>query len=699
MTDLSSWFVKAYTHPMITDARRLDAGGISQKWETDAPVDGPDDMKCTSLPTSGGNNSNLVKNRTSAPHHSWESPTTQRLKPDRATKPSKRSAEAGSLASHKKRRVEENIKQKQLDSGDLDEAEPATLLPASREPTLSHEQHIRKVLQALGVNDLQPGSWEDLFLQLFKPTVHNNGCKEQLKDFSIRCKEETRGKSLVHMDDFLTQPAGEEWDTHDKEIDSEWASLVNDVVKLSEGVVNHKKMSKPSGPLNAVLACVWHYPTYATDKADWGHTMDRTNPSIAVQYTKFGPSPFVRSQDRIPFREQYGRNGVSWDTIYPHWEKILSRCDQFSRWLNGHSKIIMLIGEDNAKAFLDAVQLDDSLEQVKVRLRLKDFTMFTEVVGVPHRPFIIVVREKETKRIRRLVLFSYHTQYFMYTHNEAVGAYHDLLWNTACVMAGVEIQHPTNFLAMVEKNKQGKSNTSFSKNGPVQLVVYMRNQEKQSGKLWSEGEVRSRFRATLERHPEICLSRDAETGSWILPLLLHWCRKGNETQERNRAVNPKEKKVKKTNGIWVEPDVDLQSLLTFEPTLYKSLPTDSHRCQERDRVLNSKLQALFKTLQVRRRLSTDPTLLRDKMMKDTQKALKDLGTKDRKYTGVWLSRHVVWYAKDIPNGLRYVGDGGPESDDFPYDQKDHPAVKLESRWMSRDDFLKAHGTEDGTESK
>ncbi len=43
---------------------------------------------------------------------------------------------------------------------------------------------------------------------------------------------------------------------------------------------------KPSGPLDAPLTCMWHYPTFSTKKPSYGMVMDTTNPSLRVQGAK-----------------------------------------------------------------------------------------------------------------------------------------------------------------------------------------------------------------------------------------------------------------------------------------------------------------------------------------------------------------------------------------------------------------------------
>jgi hypothetical protein len=48
--------------------------------------------------------------------------------------------------------------------------------------------------------------------------------------------------------------------------------------------------------LKAVLCCLWHYPTLATKKKEYGMTLDCTNPCLRSQWQKFNNSK-VRTQD------------------------------------------------------------------------------------------------------------------------------------------------------------------------------------------------------------------------------------------------------------------------------------------------------------------------------------------------------------------------------------------------------------------
>ena len=92
-----------------------------------------------------------------------------------------------------------------------------------------------------------------------------------------------------------------------------------------------------------------------------------------------------------------------------------------------------------------------------------------------------------------------------------------------------------------------------------------------------------------------------------------------------------------------------------------------------------RLDALFQTKQVCDRLAADPASLplyqrhsRERLAKlreDTDSRMKS-----------FLKAHVIWWSTNYPKGLRFLGDGGPQQDDFPYGEKERPAVKLHGCW-------------------
>lgn len=97
----------------------------------------------------------------------------------------------------------------------------------------------------------------------------------------------------------------------------------------------------------------------------------------------------------------------------------------------------------------------------------------------------------------------------------------------------------------------------------------------------------------------------------------------------------------------------------------------------------AKLYAFFRTKQVQDRLSARPEQL-SKCERQSQNRLKGLrsGTTSRQKS--YFKTHVIWYSKFYPGGLRFEGDGCSDPDDFPYDEINHPAIKLQGVWKTEE---------------
>ncbi|KAG8357474.1 hypothetical protein FVEN_g4690 [Fusarium venenatum] len=85
---------------------------------------------------------------------------------------------------------------------------------------------------------------------------------------------------------------------------------------------------------------------------------------------KFGAVNYVKTQDTIPIRESFTPKGVKWDTTYMNWPEIHHQCIEFIRWLNSTSKIIFLVREENVRQWRDYVNLDETVEAIKIELDL-----------------------------------------------------------------------------------------------------------------------------------------------------------------------------------------------------------------------------------------------------------------------------------------------------------------------------------------
>jgi hypothetical protein len=211
---------------------------------------------------------------------------------------------------------------------------------------------------------------------------------------------------------------------------------------LSDQEIIGQTLTKPTGKWNAPLAIIWNYPSWTSPNIEWAQVLDRSNPCVGMQYAKLGPSPRIRTQNRIPIRTNYKAGGILWESLFPKWSEMEKKCLEFSRWLNTKSRVILLIGKENATTPLHRlVEMDDSLEVVSVLLRSHiSVKLYAQV------PQLEIIRNSQTKKIQHLVLKSFHTQTFLDEIPFSIRAYHDIVWNGACGLAGIPVPRPRYFL-------------------------------------------------------------------------------------------------------------------------------------------------------------------------------------------------------------------------------------------------------------
>lgn len=205
----------------------------------------------------------------------------------------------------------------------------------------------------------------------------------------------------------------------------------------------------------------------------------------------------VRIPNRIPIREAYQATGIDWNEAYTNWSQVEQKCLELQRWLNTRSKIIIVVGSENHQSFnllLDLEPKSGALETLKVKLNVP-FRMFGE------DPYLLLVRDKSTKDIKQVVFFSFHSQYF---YRPEAGmhfrAYHDLLWNAACEMAGIEVQTSNYFLKQAEAVRHsGKKSAVNQKATQMNLSFGLRSHEKRSGIFLSETLVHRTFKKSLRK--------------------------------------------------------------------------------------------------------------------------------------------------------------------------------------------------------
>ncbi|RTE82847.1 hypothetical protein BHE90_002624 [Fusarium euwallaceae] len=584
---------------------------------------------------------------------------------------------------------EQRVEKALLESGvaeEMEDDEDDEKGPAPEESDLdtSFAEDSQEVLAYLGVDHENANSWSEILLTLCVGLPMWEYL-DSLKAFLQKCtwSPDWRPVSLSPTGDFML--INDDWASHDLTIDEKWAAFTKKVRELSGDKIDVATLVKPSGPSKAVLTTQWHFPTWVTESPLYGSTMDHTNPSLRAQFAKFKHDPYVKTQDTLPIREDFIRGGVKWDKLYANWPQIKETCLEFTRWLNRNSKIIMIVGEENVRSWQNLIELDDTVEAIKVEFKI-DLTVFGET------PCFQIIRSKLTKEIQQIVLFSYHSQYFFYRDiSMRIRAWHDLLWNAAAEWANIKPAKPSFFLRQSDVKQSSGNNPKRAgdKYGFTQLNLArkLRAQEKRTGKLFPEFVIQKAFRKTINKNPAWTLAADPKHGSFLLGIMLMWQQKINATQSTNEY--------RKSEGGRRQFSVAIDTLSKHKKAAveaskkarqtdeYKASESNKKRLQKLSRAHRvpknkgpEKMRALRKVKQVVELLTADlDSLTPHQAFKRAKFEKWDTLSGDQQRT--FFSKHVAWWAPDCPSGLRYEGDGCPDKDTFDYEGTYHPAVVMD----------------------
>ncbi|OTB04496.1 hypothetical protein M426DRAFT_22891 [Hypoxylon sp. CI-4A] len=480
------------------------------------------------------------------------------------------------------------------------------------------------------------GTWSDTFLGL----IEDDEIRESIRSFSDahRPSNWTRGKSLEDIDH--PSPGDEDnWANHDPEITERWNSVVEDLYGLLGEELTASTLCKPSGPLDAILTCRWHYPSFTTKKLSWGHVADRTNPCLQTQFRKVGSNPYIRTENLYPIRVDYaplkGRRLFFEHAQQSRIEKI---CFDFIKWLDSRSKFLILLGEENFKCFDGLIEVKEGCEAKKVELRCP---------GIPgmygKTPSIVVIRDKITHDIQQVAFFSFHSQTFFHGGLDQIcfAAYHDVLWNAVLELSGLQILSANSFLVTAKRSIALVRKPAAGKNyGRLKLAFGLRAEEKSTGILLEESLVQRIFKTFYEKDSEIfdMMPLDASEShvSRVIRVQSYKAAIAREEQTRKQLRGKRMAfgRVKQVAEIVAKPKPD-----GFYEYWIRSLALE------------------FPTFSSNNRNNL-----------------------------CWVGRHVQWWSEEYPGGLRWSGDGCTDPDNFPYEEKYHPAVSLrrDLTWEERE---------------
>lgn len=144
--------------------------------------------------------------------------------------------------------------------------------------------------------------WADVFSRLCVQSLDDRG--QSPGDFIHSTQGIAPSDSLEPADSFLRSPT-QSWPNYDDDSTRRWNELLGNVRRISNGEVDVRYLTKPSGPLAATLSFVWHYPTFRSDRTIRGSTFDPSNPSLRWLAKKIGLDSSVRVQNRIFLRHKF----------------------------------------------------------------------------------------------------------------------------------------------------------------------------------------------------------------------------------------------------------------------------------------------------------------------------------------------------------------------------------------------------------
>jgi hypothetical protein len=142
---------------------------------------------------------------------------------------------------------------------------------------------------------------------------------------------------------------GNDWIDDDEVITTEWDEHVCPAIQPVAGdEFNIKTLSKPSGPLNAHLTIVLHYPTFVTDRilaASASTHLIILSPFCMVKSVQPQQSRFkTASWFNMSFRARSSGQTVS---DFANWSDMEATFLELNRWVNKDSRILIMMGATN----------------------------------------------------------------------------------------------------------------------------------------------------------------------------------------------------------------------------------------------------------------------------------------------------------------------------------------------------------------
>ncbi|PTB66336.1 hypothetical protein BBK36DRAFT_1141192 [Trichoderma citrinoviride] len=229
--------------------------------------------------------------------------------------------------------------------------------------------------------------------------------KAAIEEFQHSIQAQVFPQSSIDVMAFSKDEKRQSWHSHCPTIDQLWDQYL-EAIKACDDKLDTSFMCKPSGPYGAVLYTQWHYPTFNTKKSHlkFGHVLDTSNNSLALQSEKIGTPSSILCSDMLPIREDAKDPG--WETRFPKWKKMAKLSIEFNYTLMRASPIVLLVGSSCLETFDKCLQNDKSISLTKVRLFVPGVFQI--------QPFFYVAYRKNTQDVQQLIFFVQHSSHFIY---------------------------------------------------------------------------------------------------------------------------------------------------------------------------------------------------------------------------------------------------------------------------------------------
>ncbi|KAJ4122699.1 hypothetical protein NW768_010138 [Fusarium equiseti] len=557
---------------------------------------------------------------------------------------------------------------------------------------------VHDTAQALGV-ETSVSTYRDLVLSLIKDC----SLKRDLVAF-VDAPRKAPHESLVPVDAFINDSDRTDWHTHCLDMDKSWKEFCGKVSAISDKVTINR-MAKPSGPMKARASFLWHYPTNTSPNQVFSHVLDTDSPTVRVQETKNGLTRDVKTLDLIPIRIPYKERGPGWkETFEEQWPALLETCIRFTADLLKDDDFIFAIGKGvfpHLKGIIESWGLTLTWLELQVDVKMWE-----------NAPRIYIARDA-SKRIRKVIFWTFHGQFAFYNEKVEVGAVWDMMYNAGYELAGVPVLNYGFFVWRADRTAQRNWDEIPDKVGKIS--------DRDMHKLLVEKEIFDEKPCTIE-FVQQCFPRLIEKTPGLLGEIETAVQQNGYSPLNaiNRVFIRRQQMSRQANSAIKRKAAPLPAPETKKSKREHTEKAKAYFASDRlaegqkkgndtkKAIVRSKYDAFMQSFEVRQaeanRFVPNQSIEFARALPRIDKIRETMEAATRtdvfKHVGTDLSPWVTFYSKEYPRGYRYAMDGGPAiPEPDPYANQRHPAIAIMNKGSFRDKAsrLEAAGPADNDE--